>query len=134
VEEPEVDGRLRLELFVHDVGRSVEFYRRVLGFEVVAASGGNDEQDYVAIRLGDAVIGLARAEILPDDHPVARHDGTPAGRGVEIVLEVHDVDAAFERAQRSGVARSSPLTAQAWGLVDFRVVDPDGYYLRVTGR
>jgi lactoylglutathione lyase len=106
----------------------------VLGFEVVATTGGSDEQDYVAIRLGDAIIGLGRAEMLPVDHPVARPDGTPVGRGVEIVLEVQDVDAAYERAERSGVARRSPLTAQPWGLVDFRVVDPDGYYLRITGR
>jgi hypothetical protein len=27
---------------------------------------------------------------------------------------------------------AEPLTDRPWGLRDFRVVDPDGYYLRVT--
>ncbi len=28
----------------------------------------------------------------------------------------------------------SPITTQPWGLRDFRIVDPDGYYRRITYR
>ncbi len=27
-----------------------------------------------------------------------------------------------------------PLLVRPWGLTDFRVADPDGYYLRITSR
>ncbi|MER7002840.1 hypothetical protein ABT297_07310 [Dactylosporangium sp. NPDC000555] len=29
-------------------------------------------------------------------------------------------------------AISEPLALQSWGLHDFRLIDPDGYYVRVT--
>lgn len=53
---------------------------------------------------------------------------------MEIVLEVDDLDelrALYHRCQARGVVAAA-LRLQPWGLQDFRVVDPDGYYLRVT--
>jgi len=58
-----------------------------------------------------------------------------AGAGVEIVLELADVaavEAAAARVERSRWPLVEPLTDRPWGLRDFRVADPDGYYLRVT--
>ena len=54
--------------------------------------------------------------------------------GVEIVLEVRDVDAALEQVERAGFSVVELLRERPWGLRDFRVVDPDGYYVRVTTR
>jgi uncharacterized glyoxalase superfamily protein PhnB len=51
---------------------------------------------------------------------------------VEIVLEVPDVDAALEAVERAGCSVVEPLRDRPWGLRDFRLVDPDGYYLRIT--
>jgi len=56
-----------------------------------------------------------------------------SGLGVELVVVVEDVAALHARAVASGQADISALVAQPWGLTDFRVVDPDGYYIRVTG-
>jgi uncharacterized glyoxalase superfamily protein PhnB len=57
------------------------------------------------------------------------------GLGVEIVLEVDDVKSFFEKVKASGYKGVlSPLQQRAWGMTDFRVADPDGYYLRVTSR
>jgi lactoylglutathione lyase len=128
---PEVDGRLRVELFVADVERAVAFYRTVLGFEEVDSTAGVGERSYVAVRRGGAVIGLGRASALPDDHPVSLTGHAP-GRGVELVIEVADIEGAYEHARASGVAIASELQPQPWGLIDFRLHDPDGYYVRVT--
>ncbi len=51
---------------------------------------------------------------------------------MEIVLEVDDIQACHQRAVESGYPLSKSLTVQPWGLTDFRLVDPDGYYVRVT--
>jgi hypothetical protein len=51
--------------------------------------------------------------------------------GVEIVLEVRDVDAALEQVERAGRRAS---TGASLGIARLRVVDPDGYYVRVTTR
>jgi uncharacterized glyoxalase superfamily protein PhnB len=33
---------------------------------------------------------------------------------------------------KAGYRLLEPLRERPWGLRDFRVVDPDGYYLRIT--
>lgn len=120
---------LRIELFVRDLDISLSFYREVLGFETVRSTPGS----YVALARQGATIGLNLASGLPADHPVNRTPAERPGRGVEIVLAVSDVEKAFAQAVRSGRAISAPLATQPWGLTDFRVIDPDGYYIRVTG-
>ena len=121
---------LRLELFVADVAASVAFYRDVLGFVVE-----RDEPGYVPMRLGDARIAIGAQSGLPPGH----HFGPEAlsrqkGVGVEIVIEVDDIQESHQRAVESGYPLSKSLTPQPWGLTDFRIVDPDGYYVRVTSK
>jgi lactoylglutathione lyase len=120
---------LRLELFVDDVERAVAFYRRVLGF---AEDHHVTDRRYVPMRRGQARIGIGRAAELPEDHPVRRTAGERGGLGVEIVLEIPDLEAAYHHAQSAGHPLASELVRQPWGLLDFRVLDPDGYYLRIT--
>ena len=120
---------LRLELFVENVQKSTDFYLRVFGFQVVA----HDSGDYTMVVKGDAVIGFSRLDALNHDHPSRNRADERLGRGVEIVLSVDDVQAAFEVAQK-GCLTISDLATRPWGLRDFRVVDPDGYYIRVSGQ
>lgn len=120
---------LRAELFVSDVERSTAFYVDVLGFEVVRRAPGG----YVAVHRPGAAFGLNRIERLHEEHPVSLAPGERYGRGVEFVVMVEDVVAAHLVAQRSGWPLQAGLTRQSWGLTDFRVIDPDGFYIRVTG-
>lgn len=121
---------LRLELFVADLAASVRFYRDALGFTIEREDG-----DYVQIRNGAVEIGLGLQDRLPQDHHFGREAlGQQKGTGVEIVLEVDDVDAYHRRAVNAGFPINAPLRRRPWGLTDFRVVDPDGYYIRITSR
>jgi lactoylglutathione lyase len=52
--------------------------------------------------------------------------------GVEIVLEVDDLPSEREYIVSQGWPLDADIQAQAWGLRDFRVRDPDGYYVRIT--
>ena len=56
------------------------------------------------------------------------------GLGVELVVVVDDVAAVHARAVASGQAEITALVDQPWGLTDFRILDLDGYYVRITGR
>lgn len=119
-----------MELFVADVAASVRFYRDVLGFAVEREEGG-----YAQLRNGDAVIGIGAQEGLPPGHHFGREAlRQQKGTGVEIVFDVDDVDAYHRRAVDAGYPIAVPLQRRPWGLTDFRVVDPDGYYVRVTSR
>jgi catechol 2,3-dioxygenase-like lactoylglutathione lyase family enzyme len=127
VTEAAPDGSLRVELFVADVRRSAAFYTDVLGFTREAENDG-----YVAVRRGAAVIGIGRASELPASHPLHARDGDRNGIGVEIVVEVADVDAAYRTVTDAGWPALGPVKQRPWGARDFRLLDPDGYYVRVT--
>ncbi|MGM5059498.1 VOC family protein (plasmid) [Rhizobium leguminosarum] len=120
---------LSLELFVETPETSIDFYRRVLGFE----SQGSSSTEYTMLKNGDAVIAINSRSVLSSDHPLRIDTGHRAGLGVEIVLKVADVEDAYRAAKESDWPVSD-LALQPWGLRDFRLIDPDGYYVRVTSR
>jgi len=121
---------LRLELFTRDLRRSLEFYRRVLGFEKETERPGA----YTPLAKSSVRVALNRHSELDEEHPIRLAADERAGRGVEIVLEVDDVEAMYQGIVSEKWPRSAELKGQPWGLTDFRVVDPDGYYWRVTSR
>ncbi|MBS2539009.1 GNAT family N-acetyltransferase [Catenulispora sp. NF23] len=123
----EHQAALRVEVFAADLDAFVDFYTRVLGFDL-ADDRRKSENPYAAVASGLARIGAVPSWSAVD--PAAR--SVPSG--TEIVLEVGDVEAAYRRASDSGWPIADPLTERPWGLRDFRVSDPDGYYVRVTSR
>ena len=52
--------------------------------------------------------------------------------GVEVGLVVADLDKTFAAAKGQGWKISSGIGLRPWGLRDFRVLSPDGFYLRFT--
>jgi uncharacterized glyoxalase superfamily protein PhnB len=120
--------KFRLELFVDDMNASIDFYRQVLGFEI----GKQQPDKYTPMTNGNMVLSLNLRANLPDDHPVQARAGERLGRGVEFVLEVNDIETIYERVLSTNWSLSTELQHQPWGLTDFRVVDPDGYYWRIT--
>jgi len=124
---------VRIELFVNDVEHSARFYREVLGFR---PERDVDETGYLAISSGALTIGLQGHAKLPSGHHFRReHFGGPRGVGVEIQIEVDDVDALYARAVTTAPALGAgiePIGDRSWGLRDFRLIDPDGYYLCIS--
>jgi predicted enzyme related to lactoylglutathione lyase len=120
----------RLELFVNDIAVSKDFYSRVLKF----TAGEQHAGGYTPMKHGSVSLGLNLRSNLPEDHPVQTTANERPGRGVEIVLEVDDIDAMYALVRSQAWPVSSELQQQPWGLRDFRIVDPDGYYLRLTSR
>lgn len=61
--QPSTAGRLRLELFVNDVPKSIAFYRDALGFDTV-----REEKGYASMRLGTVEFGIGPLDGLPKGH------------------------------------------------------------------
>lgn len=119
-----------VELHVPEFARVKDFYLP-LGFRVSREESADP---------GYLVLTLGRNELAfwPGSPAVAAHSffgrfpaDTPRGVGVEIVIEVDDVWATYERARGVAPAVAAPRL-RAWGSRDFRLEDPFGYYLRVT--
>lgn len=121
--------KLRMELFVNSIEKSVEFYSKILGFHIPK----NVKKSYVSIKKGDVILGLGEMKNLPDYHPLkVSTNAQQVGLGVEIVLEVEDVNDVYNKVIANGYPIQTKLTERSWGMVDFRIIDPDGYYLRIT--
>lgn len=121
---------LRLELFVKDLRKAARFYTEVLGFVV-----GKETDDYISVKKGNAIIGLGSIEKLRKSHYLKpQNDDERIGGGVEIVLEVEEIEAYYKRILDLGYPIHAGLTVQSWGSTDFRLIDPDGYYIRITAK
>ena len=119
------EAGLRLELFALDMEASIAFYTRVLAFELARHEPG----DFASLRLGGIVLGIGPVvKLSEEDHYLGREIATlRRGLGVEIVIEVDDVDGWRDRVTASGHPILEPLRDRPWGLRDFRISDPDGY-------
>jgi uncharacterized glyoxalase superfamily protein PhnB len=109
--------------YVRNVRRAIEFYRK-LGFEVgnTHPLEGGSEPVWAWLRSGAAQLMLAAAT-----EPVE-----PQKQAVLFYLYCDDVAAFREQLLRAGVD-AGPIRSPFYApRGEFRVVDPDGYVLRVS--
>ena len=118
-------AKLRFEIFPENLDRAVDFYVRVLEFELL-----RDDRDaaepYVYMRRGEVRIGA-----VPGSGAATRSARRPP-LGIELVLEVDDLEGERARILSTGWVLEEDVVARRWGLRDFRLLDPDGYYWRIT--
>ena len=93
---------LRIEIFPNDLGPTVDFYTGVLDFDLVRDESAA-EAAYVAFERGEVKLGAAAR---PDHRPDRDHRRPPTG--VELVLEVDDVEAELDRVCGRKPAESYP--------------------------
>jgi catechol 2,3-dioxygenase-like lactoylglutathione lyase family enzyme len=113
MDKPVVFQRLQVALGVRDVERSVAFYQRHLGFEVLSTMG-----DDFALLGRD---GVTMALVLASTPAVASFAGC--------YLYVSDVEALHGQCKRDEVPMTSALTTHPWGTRDFVIRDPDGHQI-----
>ena len=119
---------LRLELFVESVPTSRDFYTRVLAFDEISYQS----DGYSVFRKGNIQIALQAWSQLPNDHPLKPQEQERVGLGVEIVIEVDDLDTLYTHVLNAEWPIADDLAERPWGSRDFRVFDPNGYYLRIN--
>ncbi|MGG1594030.1 VOC family protein [Terribacillus saccharophilus] len=120
---------LHTELFVHKLAASIIFYRCLIG----KGCADYDEKRAVFKDEGGGALLLTDEAVLSKNHYFNAMAESSKGKGVELILPVNDVEMVFNKIHRIYPdCIESEITAQPWGKIDFRVVDPDGYYVRVT--
>lgn len=113
---------------VFNMPRALAFYRDVLGFEVVADSGGGDNASWVWLRLNGCDLMLNdqyEPGSAPDECPPERvrwHDDTCLYMGCD------DPDSVFAHLQTKGVEIKPPIDT-GYGMRQLYLHDPDGYNL-----
>ncbi|HKQ17238.1 MAG TPA: VOC family protein [Solirubrobacterales bacterium] len=117
-----------IEFFVSDVERSLAFYKS-LGFGIAKRF-----EDWILLQRGDIKLSLqGDAHAVAGPHYFTPHiQRTPRGTGVEVSIQVADVDAEFIRAKTAGLNIVKGIQDRPWKARDFRLADPDGYFIRIT--
>lgn len=114
----------KFELFVTNVSESVRFYES-LGFSMAHAK----PDGYSTLRSGSTVVALSPVPWWLPLRLVGFLRYPPIG--TEIVLYTDRLDQLREETIAAGYA-PGPVTLQQWGDRDFRLTDPDGYYVRMS--
>lgn len=119
-----------VELHVPDFAPVRSFYGG-LGFSIVRDEPGPD--GYLVLRHEQTAIAFwPGSDAERTHHFFSRNPASTArGHGVEIVVTTTQLDEMYERA-KSLDAVVEPLRMRKWGVRDFRLADPFGYYIRIT--
>ncbi|WP_444684604.1 VOC family protein [Alkalicoccus luteus] len=118
----------RIELYVSDIDQSLAFYQHVIGLNM------QDRNDRCG-RFNTEGFSLlvTSEEVLKKDHYFYRSNPTDdKGRGIEIIIVVEDAETVLNRCIDYGYALETKIVTYPWNMRGFNVVDPDGYYIRVT--
>lgn len=121
------------ELDVSDLDRSLTFYRAVLGFQAHAE---RPEERFAYLIRGRVHLMLQEASGPGRRFRTAPLE-FPYGRGINLQIEIPDVDDLHAKVLKTGTEIHIPLEerwyrqkAEEAGNRQFVLVDPDGYLLR----
>jgi predicted enzyme related to lactoylglutathione lyase len=126
------------QFWVHDQDEALEFYTRVLGWEV-RADVSMDEWDFrwlVVAPAGQDDIGLVlmripAAPMLDDESSRQLGELVAKGAGGTLFLETDDCQKSYDELSARGVVFNDPPTPQPYGI-DTSFRDPSGNNIRLT--
>lgn len=116
-------------LIVSDVDRSTSFYRDALGFAVIETVPA--EAPFVFVMLARDGINLflnAAASAQAEGYAIE------VGRGGVALFVMVEGIGAFWKELQTRVPIAMALKKQFYGLTEFTVTDPDGYYITFAER
>lgn len=116
---------LRIEIFPSDLTRMIHFYTNVLQFSLVKHEG-----TYAYLQRDNIFIGAVETGSEESREDKERYRRPM--KGIEIVMEVDDLEKERHFVVNKGWTLDEDIQLQSWGLKDFRIIDPDGYYIRIT--
>lgn len=122
-------------LHVDDPAAALDFYRDVLGFEVLMDVDQGDGMRWVTVAPAGAttavVLTPVTAGVSPQDGQILA-DLLAKGVLAGLVLSTEDLEGDFARVVASGADIVQEPTDQPWGVRDAAFRDPAGNQLRLT--
>lgn len=121
-----------IELHIPDFEKAKKFYGK-LGFRVVWEREPEGFKGYLIIKMGENILCFWAGNKQVLEHPYFKQFSKDSKRGyaVEIIIMVGDVED-YHKKVKSFANIVEPLQMRPWGLKDFRIEDPFGFYLRIT--
>jgi hypothetical protein len=122
------NGFVFAELYVEEPAYYVRIFRDALGFRVA-----RDEGDFVELRSERGIVLLNAFDDLAEGHPFEGYRANrKRGIGVELGIVTDALEKVWTAAKAIEGCVVSEIVHQEWGMSDFRILTPHGYYFRVT--
>jgi lactoylglutathione lyase len=127
---PAIKTSTLIELHVSDFKVVKEFYGE-LGFEVVRDETPLDK--YLVMKLGENILCFWGGDERIYNHGYFKNfpKDSKRGYGIEIVIMVSELEKYYYRI-KDQVKVVASLKLWPWGVKDFRIEDPNGFYLRFS--
>lgn len=130
--EPPISLHNMVELHVPDFELTRNFYTG-LGFEVIWERNPEGFKGYLVLKLEGNILCFwgGNENIYQHEHFSQFDRKTQRGYGVEIVHLISNLETLYFRAQSLDCVVED-LKLKPWGIQDFRIIDPWGYYIRFS--
>ena len=108
---------------VYDLKDTLMFYKKQLGFtdewiwEQTAPVGG---------------ISRNNLKLLFQQHPVYTKMINTENESFELIIYVENIEAIFKEYKEKEVKFISGMVSHPWGVSEFVITDPNGYWLRIS--
>lgn len=121
-----------IELHVNDFSKAKSFYNQ-LDFQPVWERSPEGHKGYLVLKCEDNILCFwgGNKEIYTHEYFKKFPENTPTGYRVEIVLTLTQYKEIYNKLIYLNCI-VEPLKMKPWGLEDFRLIDPFGFYIRIT--
>lgn len=116
--------KLTPNLIIGDVNATVDFYRDILGFTLVASVPESGAFNFAIVHNGAVELMFQTGASVVEELPAM--EGKLAGTGVALYIEVDDVRALHAKLH-DRIPLLAELHATFYGATEFSITDPNGY-------
>lgn len=118
---------LTVNLMVENVQRSVDFYSKTFGFEVITTVPGENELVFALIKLDEVSLMLQSMKSFQEGHPEFKNK--QIGGSVLLYIDVTNVNELYQKAKKTGVEIVVEMNKTFYGTNEFAIKDCDGYLI-----
>lgn len=126
---------IMIELHVPDFEVAKNFYA-TLGYEVVWEKKPEERKGYLVMKNGDSILNFycGNDKVYEQEYFKKFPKNTERGYGVEIVMPVDDIEKLYKKIEETYKENIVGKLEKRFDKLDFRIVDPFGFYLRFVER
>lgn len=118
----------RVELYVKDIEKSINFYQDIIGLELYGRNERSARFNYDCFSLL-----ITSESILTDNHFFnGKAKSAVKGNGFEFIIVVDKLEKVYKRCLDHEYPIEIDVEKYPWGMRGFKIADPDGYFLRIT--
>lgn len=126
-QDKDIPIEMTANLMVEDMQKSLAFYRDILGFEVRMQMPAEGIAEWVMLGAGDSDLLMLQArKSLEAEIPAFKT--IKAGGALVLYTKIASAEDLFEKIMDK-VKVIIPLVKKSYGMEEFTITDPDGYYL-----